>query len=119
MYSKYRPPSGIWIPINTTRLSTVAFCVSILLTLFLLLSVVKLASADPEEKVSICHVTGNGNEITLTLGEAALKGHFNESGTPREGGLRDYWAACGMTESAQNFIACRLGPTSLKRIDTP
>jgi hypothetical protein len=48
----------------------------------------------PAARVTICHVAGNGNMIEITVSENALRGHFNENGTPRQGHEDDILGPC-------------------------
>lgn len=53
------------------------------------------------EKVTICHVAGRAddpaNKVTLTLDEHALRGHFDENGTPQAGHEQDTFGPCAET----------------------
>jgi hypothetical protein len=61
------------------------------------------ASGSPPQRVTICHIAGhaaphNANEITLTLSEKGLRGHFDERGTPLAGHEEDYMGECKRTQ---------------------
>lgn len=70
-----------------------------LLGVAFILAFFQSATAAPS-KVTICHATGNGSYITLTLpynavfGKSEASGHFNEQGTPNSGHENDYLGPC-------------------------
>jgi len=76
-------------------------CVAVLLATILIAGVTGSASAGDEEKVTICHVSGNGHQHTLSIGYMAAfgpAGHFSPDGSPREGHLDDYLGRCRVPE---------------------
>ena len=77
--------------------------VSVLMVATLLGLIVTPVSADPEEKITICHAAGQDNTtqfVTLTLSRNAVYqdqgngGHFYENGTPKSGHEQDYFGDC-------------------------
>jgi hypothetical protein len=53
-----------------------------------------------QDKITICHATGNGGYVTLVLpynavfGKSERSAHFNEQGTPNSGHENDYLGPC-------------------------
>ncbi len=83
---------------NGTFAVAAIFFVALVLAAVLIAGVTGSAFAGNEEKVTICHVSGNGHENTLTVGYNAVwgpAGHFNWNGLPRAGHLNDYIGPCG------------------------
>jgi len=70
------------------------------LLMMVLAAGVALAAPSPAEavdKVTICHATGSGSYVTLTIPRNAAygqAGHFNENGTPKAGHEDDYLGPC-------------------------
>ena len=66
---------------------------------------VKTSSAqgdDDKGRVTICHVTGNGDYETLTISENGLNGHFNDDGTPLDGHSGDFMGPCPVDDTSDN-----------------
>ena len=72
-------------------------CISLILAAILITGVTGTASADNEDKITICHISGNGHLHTLSVGYMAVygpAGHLYPDGSPREGHQEDYLGPC-------------------------
>lgn len=79
--------------------------------------------ANDDDKVTICHQAGPSQFVTITVDRNALKGHFNENGTPREGHTGDYFGECKATEkpvgSPTAAPTAKVSPTPTSPVSSP
>lgn len=71
--------------------------IALTITMLMVFVFPAVAGGNDDDKVTICHAAGQAGTtkfVTITVDRNALKGHFDEKGTPLAGHEQDYMGAC-------------------------